>query len=161
MGTAMFGISVDTKHLDSGVTHALELEGMDYKFTVSIPQEAIVPPGHTKPEPDPLLDLVFYNDVSVGQVTARFILRATGKRWGSVAKMYKKQWTMLSGEEMASVHEEQLAETFGILLAPPESRTDLQNEQLIKLPFSLERIRLIAEFAHHWAKHMALRAFEA
>ena len=66
MGTAMFGISVDTKHLDSGVTHALELEGMDYKFTVSIPQEAIVPPGHTKPEPDPPLDMVFYNDVLPG-----------------------------------------------------------------------------------------------
>ena len=85
-----FVISVDTQCLDACATHAKELEGMDYKFTVGIPQEAIVPPGHTRPESAPRLDLVSYNDVPIGQVIARFPLLATGEQWNEKASEHKE-----------------------------------------------------------------------
>ena len=150
MGTAMFGISVDTKHLDSGFTHALELEGMDYKFTVSIPQEAIASPGH----------LVFYSDVPVGKVIARFLLRATGEQWDAEVSEYKELWKGIVHLDLTEEHEAELIPIFSILLAPPESRTKVQKELCSKSPDSMQRLKELATTAHNWAKHMAMRAVE-
>jgi hypothetical protein len=154
---AKFVISVDTRY--AGTPHAKELEGMDYRFTVGIPQEVIVPPGHTKPEPDPLLDLVFHEAVPIGQVIARFIFRATGEQWGKVASEFKDLWKDILGEDLTEEHEEQLIPIFGILLAPP--RTETQDELLSKCPDGMERFKELAQSAHDWAKRMAMRAVEA
>ena len=63
--------------------------------------------------------------------------------------------------DLTEEHEEQLIPIFGILLAPPESRTKTQDDLPTNCPDSMKRFKELAKSVHDWAKHMAIRAVEA
>ena len=73
---------VNTKELKPGATHAPELAGMHYVFTV-------IPANESK-----YLD--FDKQVPRDHVTARFLFRAEGDHWGQKAMVYRQQLRPLS-----------------------------------------------------------------